>query len=98
MRVGVKTQAIAFTADRPSIDTPASHRAPGLACGAYTTLWNMPRTVRPKLRSLPSHLQMPTPGSSQEFASGDTPSMEIIVSASVTDASRYLLARAPRTM
>lgn len=90
MRVGVETQAIAFTADRPQ------HRHAGLATALGAGVWALYDIVEYASNG-PAKAALATVAAADaytwfqsEFASGDTPSMEIIVSASVTDASRYV--------
>jgi hypothetical protein len=90
MRVGVDTQAIAFTADRPQ------YRYTGLATALGVGVWALYDIVEYASNG-PAKAAISAVAAADaytwfrsEFASGVTPSMEIIVSASVTDASRYV--------
>lgn len=90
LRVGVETQAVPFSADRPQ------YRYAGAATTLGAGLWVLYDIVEYASNG-PAKAAMLALGGADayawfqsEFASGGTPAMEIIVNTSVTDANRYL--------
>jgi hypothetical protein len=90
MRVGVDTQAIPFAADRPQ------YRYAGAATALAGGVWVLYDIVEYASNG-PAKAAVATVAAADaahwfrsEFASGETPALEIIVNTSVTDASRFV--------
>lgn len=90
MRVGVDTQAVPFSADRPQ------YRHAGSATVLGAGIWALYDIVEYASNG-PAKAALATVAVADayhwfqsEFASGATPSMEIIVNTSITDATRYI--------
>lgn len=90
LRVGVETQAVPFAADRPQ------YRHAGKATALGAGLWALYDIVEYASNG-PAKAALLAVGAADayawfdsEFAGGGTPSMEIIVNTSVTEANRYL--------
>ncbi len=90
LRVGVDTQAVPFAADRPQ------YRHAGKATALGAGIWVLYDIVEYASNG-PAKAALLALGAADayawfesEFAGGGTPAMEIIVTTSVTDASRYV--------
>lgn len=90
LRVGVETQTVPFAADRPQ------YRHAGTATALGAGVWALYDIVEYASNGPAKAALLALGGADayvwfqSEFASGSTPSMEIIVNTSVTDANRYL--------
>lgn len=89
-RVGVETQAVPFAADRPQ------YRHAGTATALGAGLWALYDIVEYASNGPAKAALLAVGGADayawfqSEFAAGSTPSMEVIVTTSVTDANQYL--------
>ena len=90
LRVGVDTQAVPFAADRPQYRHAGKATALGVGIWALYDIVEYASNGPAKAALLALGAADAYAWFGSEFAGGGTPKMEIIVTTSVTDASRYV--------